>query len=527
MCLIVTGGEDDPAAGIVVGSAGVILSDIRRPYKELFSMFWNEHGMFLNTGFNVMNDVPFLRNVSGLLGLGDQTLPMPDLYGGGKNIWQTFTAEDADGYDKARSILEFMSQFMPGGRQIKKSVLGAETVLRGGDFSGRGENRKLKYPIDGDTWTDIQAILFGKYATEASNEYYAAGNSPLSIKQTKLWQTMVDAGADPQDIYNAILDYRALSKDEEMDSYERGVEQRDLLRNLDVSDDLKLQMYRELTSADSRTDKFEKIMDAGLSFDRVMDIYDKYAEIDLNDDAKGQEKATEFAKWLDKQKLSDKQKSTIRDQLKYWSIIPAEASRYDKLTGAGLEPEDAYKLTETLSSLAPEEGADGVSNMQQYRAIAASDLGENEKISAIGTVMGTDMYTESGKPSQYAKMLALTNYGLSIDQYLDLHEADVVDGYIRCLNAGEYGIQPETYIYYVNSLPDFDADGNGNYTQAEMTAAVSAIPDIDNDQRAVLWQVSHKNWKANNNPWSYSVGLSVYEAINGETDDLLGLELPS
>jgi len=484
-----------------------------------------------DTSFNVVNDLPFLRNVSGLLGIGDQTLPMPDLYGAGKNIWQTFTAEDSDRYDKAKSVLELLAQFLPGGRQAKKSALGAETVLRGGDFSGRGENRKLKYPTDGDTWSDIQAILFGKYATEASDEYYAAGRSPLSINQTKLWQAMVDAGADPQDIYNAILDYRALSKDEEMDSYERGVEQRDLLRNLDVSDDLKLQMYRELTNADSRSDKFEKIMDAGLSFDRVMDIYDKYAEIEQDEDAKAQAKANEFAKWLDKQKLSDKQKTTIKDQLKYYSIIPAEASRYDKFTDAGLEPEDAYKLSEVLSGLEPEEGKENATDMQKYRAIAASNLSEREKITAIGTIMGSDMYTDTGKPSQYAKMVALTSYGLSVDQYLDLHEVEAVDGYIRCLNAGDYGVTPETYVYYVTTKPNYDQPegetGHGTYDQSEITAVVSAIPDIDNDQRAVLWQISNKTWKPNKNPWSYSVGASVYDAIHGETDELLGLELPS
>ena len=39
-----------------------------------------------DTLYNISNDVPYVRNVSGLLGVGDQTLPMPDLYGTAKGI---------------------------------------------------------------------------------------------------------------------------------------------------------------------------------------------------------------------------------------------------------------------------------------------------------------------------------------------------------------------------------------------------------------------------------------------------------
>jgi len=176
--------------------------------------------------------------------------------------------------------------------------------------------------------------------------------------------------------------------------------------------------------------------------------------------------------------------------------------------------------------------------MQQYRAIAASSLSEREKVAAIGTIMGTELTTESGAPSQYAKMTQLLDSGVALEQYLDLNEAGAVDGYLKYQTAAQgrdYGITPDIMISFTEMLPDFDADGNGSFTQAEVKTAIDALSNgghlpsiggaitfqltgggLSNSQKAVLWQLYNKSWKAKNNPFDVTIGQWIYDGLHGE-----------
>ena len=155
-----------------------------------------------------------------------------------------------------------------------------------------------------------------------------------------------------------------------------------------------------------------------------------------------------------------------------------------------------------------------------------------EKIAAIGSIMGTEMKTGSGGMSQYAKMLELTGSGVSVDQYLDLREADAVDGYLKYRSTGvPVSITPEVYIDFRRELPRYDADGNGSFTQAEVRAAIDGISEqvkyvriggsgpLSTEQKAVLWQMYNKSWSPKNNPYSISVGRQVYDALHEEQAD--------
>ena len=168
------------------------------------------------------------------------------------------------------------------------------------------------------------------------------------------------------------------------------------------------------------------------------------------------------------------------------------------------------------------------------------------------------MLTDSGNPSQYAKMLELLNDGVTLGQYLDLSEADAVDGYLRyeTVNAGrDYGITPAAYIKFREIMPSYDADENNNYSQKEVQAALDsmsgsgglALPSLGgtpsitltNTQKAVLWQIANKSWKPGKNPYDATVGQWVYDAMHAEPEsgdapalsggagELPGLTLPS
>lgn len=274
-------------------------------------------------GYNISNDIPFLRNVAGLLGWGDETLPMPDIHGTGKDLIESLKSRGTS-WDAGKAALAFLTQFIPGGRQINKSALGLETVMRGGDFSGTGEKEKLKYPTKGDAWSTMQALTFGKYATEASDSYYASGAKALSENQTRLWRSLTKSGADSNTVYDAIQSFREISGDDELTSFDRGKQERDLIRGLDLTDDQKLEMYRVLKGADSRAEDFKNIMNTGLSFGNVMDVFDEYERLRNDESMNASARATAFAAWVDQQGYKDKQTEVIKDQLRYWFTIPAK-----------------------------------------------------------------------------------------------------------------------------------------------------------------------------------------------------------
>lgn len=443
-----------------------------------------------DTAYNVSNDIPFLRNASGLLGLGDETLPMPDIYGGVSDIASAIKSSGVISPETGQAALGLASELMPGGRQLKKTLLGTVAAVQGGDYSGFGENERLKYPLE-DSWQSaVKAILFGKNATNEAGEYYASGNKPLSAKQTSLYNDLIASGADRKTAYNAIQRFRAIDNNEDLTSEERGAQERELLRGLDLTDYQKLTAYRELTRAFDRADKFREIMNAGLSFNRVMDIYDEYAMLAADEAMTASEQSTEFAAWLDGQSLTAKQAQTVKEQLKFWSIIPAEASTYEKLTEAGVGAAKAREITNAIAALEPEEGKKTVSDKQKWRAAVDAGGTTEDQMNALKAVM-----TES----HYGKLeIALS-----------------------------YGIEPESYVHLKEIMPDYDADGTGSLSGDELKKAIDSmggndlpsVGSLTREQQAVLWQLYSTAKSASNNPYNIAVGRKVLEEKNKKKEE--------
>ena len=78
----------------------------------------------------------------------------------------------------------------------------------------------------------------------------------------------------------------------------------------------------------------------------------------------------------------------------------------------------------------------GMKDSEKYNLLAGKDYSDVEKQALAGDIMGTDMTTESGNPSQYAKLVQILDSGLDMDGYLSLREMDGVDEYLDALDAG-------------------------------------------------------------------------------------------
>lgn len=282
--------------------------------------------------WNGLNEIPFASNVAALAGMGDRTLPMPDL-SNLADLPGTIAEDGLFSWEVARQLAGLAGDVLPGGRQIEKSIQGGEALLRGGYYRGSGENRRLQFPVEQDFWSIVRGILFGQSALDESRDFYASGQTGLSANQTKAYEQIVDMGADPETVYQAIQGWRAAENDEALNSYGRGVAKRDAITEADLTDEQKLALYRGLSDADSSTpDHFRAMMDTGLSWEEIMEAYDQYQFLNSDEDTpeaerlSASEKATEFASWVERQNYTEDQAETVKEALRYWQMIPAEAS---------------------------------------------------------------------------------------------------------------------------------------------------------------------------------------------------------
>lgn len=282
--------------------------------------------------WNGLNEIPFASNVAALAGMGDRTLPMPDL-SNLADLPGTIAEDGLFSWEVARQLAGLAGDVLPGGRQAEKTVQGLEALVRGGYYRGSGENRRLQFPVEQDFWSIVRGTLFGRSALDESRDFYASGQTGLSANQTKAYEQIVDMGADPEPVYQAIQGWRAAENDEDLNSYGRGVAKRDAITEADLTDEQKLALYRGLSDADSSTpDHFRVMMDTGLSWEEVMEAYDQYQFLNSDEDVpeadrlSASEKATEFASWVDRQNYTEDQAETVKEALRYWQMIPAEVS---------------------------------------------------------------------------------------------------------------------------------------------------------------------------------------------------------
>lgn len=178
----------------------------------------------------------------------------------------------------------------------------------------------------------------------------------------------------------------------------------------------------------------------------------------------------------------------------------SDIKEYNEFVSAGLSERDSESLVDALSGLKPENGSDSVSSLQKCRAVLNTVSGDENQMNALSQVMSE---------SEYEKLSTGT----------------------------EYGVSPNAYVTFKETVNQYDADGNGSLKQAEVEAALDSfgggltLPGdtritLTNDQKAVLWQLQGKSWSAKNNPYNTAIGQRVYDALHGTEQEPLSITLP-
>ena len=440
---------------------------------------------------DMSNDVPFFRNAAGLLGLGDQTMPLANMAEAVQGVGKALTAEEKSAGEIGWSLLELGSTTIPGGRQIQKTAQGVNTMLHGGRTYGFGDKQRMQYPVEQtpDKW--LQAVLFGNSGLSETRDFYASGDSGLTAKQTKVVQEMAKRGINRTEAFNLIQKIRA-QKD--------NVGKLEVITESLLTDREKLRLCYDVVADkdDTWPDKLKKMMDAGLTWDQAEAAYIQYLNLRDQDDMKATEQATRFAAWVDRSGASEKQANVMEDTLKFFSQIPADAERYTAMTEAGFDANTAEGLALRISQLRPEAGEKSISNLQRYEAVVQyGGLTEEDQLNALESMM---------EDTEFEKLEMAYAAGISPAKFLEFKRA--TDG----LSADKV----------------FGKTVSGS-KKAKVLAAIDAM-DISSIQKTALYYAAgYKESTLDDAPWisGKSVGRSREEALkilqgsNTQTDDIM------
>lgn len=439
--------------------------------------------------------LPFIGGI-----LGGGRIPISSALPDAGNLLRAATNEDWDSKKRWSTIGKELAKpatytLLPfGGGQIKKVAQGIDATIRGGSYTYDADgNDILQYPVYNQSFGDsaksiAESVLFGKTALPTGREWIGSGFKSFGAKETAAYKELTESGTSQKDVYDTLKAIRA-------EKTNNG--KRTAIADSSLTDNEKRILYNHIfgekqengTYKSTRTEEIAAFKEAGLDMDDFLKAQNQYTDIGKEYDTTS-DKALAFSRWVNQQGWTADQKAAVNDSFKYYSQIPATAANYNSFADAGLSDETAYKLAKAINNLEPQDGADTVSGTQKWRAVVDTVKNTNDQLAALAQVMSESEY--------------------------------------RKVSAGRaHGVEPSSYVAFKESLPKFDADGNGTFKQAEIKAAIDAMGEkygtvlpggskLTIAQQAVLWQLANKSWKPKNNPYSVAIGQKVYNELNAK-----------
>lgn len=414
--------------------------------------------------YNLMNDVPFLRNAAGLLGLGDQTMPLTNIAEAVKGVGQAAKNSGVISGEMVGALLTLGGSMLPGGRQMQKTVQGTQTILDGGRMYGYGDNQRLQYPVERDPLNIVQAVLFGNSGLSESRDFYASGDTGLSAKQTQLVKDMAAEGADRIEVYDAIQDIR---------TGENVSEKLELLNNTNLSDIEKYTLYSETITSDSegkRAKSIRKLLNMGVSWDQITEAYLAYEALDKQSGISAEEKATRFSRFVDINMANSAHKEKIKETFMFYYQLPAEAKEYDTLVESGVSSNVAEELALEMKKLQPENGKTNVTDLQKYRTVVDFGLSIKEQMNVLQNMM---------EDTEYEGLMSAYQKGITPEQFISFREG----------------------ISGITSDKDLAGKTIANSKKRKVMAYIDAL-DLSNDQKTELYYVAgYKESTLDDAPW--------------------------
>ena len=450
---------------------------------------------------SVLDDVPYVSTIATMLGYGNGRLPLPqaDATNIKNGVKKIFSAEDDAEKDAGirqllTGVLKTAAAVTPMGNQVRKTIEGGETAIRGGRYSTDGT--QLLYEVEKSPQNIARGLLFGRSALPETDAYYEKGGKPvLSQDQTGMMEQAAGYGVDQGTYVRFIQEAKKLKgdKDEAGETVTGSLERKKiaLLDGMDLDGQQKLNLYLDNVASDSRKEDVEALQAAGMTWEEIAPALDTYLGLS-GSEGSASEKATKLAAWAD-ENLTEDQAAAVKDRLDYWQMMRAEASTYEKLTEAGMSADKASAVYDLYQSLEPEDGKTTVSESQKLRAVAGSrDLSEEDKRKAVAAMLSD---------TALDKFNTCVKAGVNVSSYVGVKE------------------------YYGSTSADKDAKGKtvSGSKQKKVVAYINGLP-ISEGQKDALYLVYYQPSGLKDTPWHNGI---VRLPVLPEAERKSPLELPN
>lgn len=258
-----------------------------------------------DAAYDISNDIPFVRGVSGALGLGDQTLPLANVAEAVGGVKNALTAEDRSAGQIADAALELGSTLAPGGRQLQKTYQGAKTMLQGGRTYGYGDKKRLQYTVEQTPLKAFQALAFGNSGLSETRDFYAGDAKGLSVRQTQAVEELHSIGADRTEAYGIIRKMRGAEKQ---------ADKARIVAASDLTDEQMIRLYGSISS-EKEAENIAAAYSADISPAVYIGLKTKAGAMEADRDADGEvingSKREKVLKLIDSMELSDYQKDVL------------------------------------------------------------------------------------------------------------------------------------------------------------------------------------------------------------------------
>lgn len=119
----------------------------------------------------------------------------------------------------------------------------------------------------------------------------------------------------------------------------------------------------------------------------------------------------------------------------------------------------------------------------------------------VQVLLNSEIYRGMSKAEKSAAMDAVLDFARQTarESVFPSYEVDGKTAKARQA-AEEAEISPVEYLLIASTYMNYDEDGNGSLKQSEVTAALDDS-DLDDWQKAALWQLYNSNWSSKNNPY--------------------------
>lgn len=217
---------------------------------------------------------------------------------------------------------------------------------------------------------------------------------------------------------------------------------------------------------------YKDLLDCGVKDRDAFALVDQLRKVDETETEEGARRA-EGRRILARSDISAEGKAAA-----FYGMVASSKERewMDELVDAGAEQADTMAFVSNLYDADKLKGTE--KKQEQLRVFLDAPLTEEEKKTAVGFIMDTDLETESGNPTQYAKFLTALSTGLTVDKYMELRANGTdIEDYLELTDVGIKGDKAADLSIDMATLEPEDGYDNVSWIQRCRTVMDSKLTE--------------------------------------------------